>query len=342
MNIIENEIIFPIYNKNPSFLYKNEYGEAFAEYYFIDNFVYDFSEFIKTEIDLSSELSVKFKSAFKIAINSNSEILQHCCDFNKYKPMNIIEFLINLILLPGNERRKNINIKFYFELFQIIYQDKYEYLAPDHYINIIALSLSSEINCCTLKLLKLLFDEKMDKFIILSNDEQKKILDTYRVDEKREYILCNFGNTIEILIKKSTSINIEILEFLLSNDTILNKFYANIANSLKKISDVKQVKLLWKIINIRKILFTSDFLFEQIRKRNYKIIKFLWSKNKKKISKLRNKNKNILEYACGIFGLVHNIVLLFWSSKYFSSMPLIRNTKSRNIVNDFIKNFKKS
>ena len=300
--------------------------------------MYDFNKIVELEIDLNLELSDKFKSIFKNAINTNTEILEHYCDFNKYEPMNIIEFLINLIFAPDNKKRKNINIEFYFELFVIIYQDKYEYFVPEHYINIIAFSLSSKINCCTLKMLKLLFDKKMYKYINLSNDEQEKLLCAYQINKNREYILCDFGKRIEKLILNCNHTNIKIIFFLLSNDTIFNKFYDSVKKSIIKINDIKQIKILWKINNVKSILLKNDYFFPQIKKRNYKIIKFLWSENKKKLVKLSYKNTNILDYACNNNGLVHNIVLLFLSSNHFSSMTKIKNKKSRDVVNAFIKN----
>lgn len=48
--------------------------------------------------------------------------------------------------------------------------------------------------------------------------------------------------------------------------------------------------------------------------------------------------KNLLEIVCADHGLTHNLIIMLWSSKKFSEMPIIKNQKSKSIVEKYIAN----
>jgi hypothetical protein len=86
---------------------------------------------------------------------------------------------------------------------------------------------------------------------------------------------------------------------------------------------------------------TISFMEMQLKKRNIKLFKFYFIRNKKHYSELKNSSgKNLLEISISQTGLVQNFVKLLLDSKLFNKIKKsdIKNKKVRELFHDLYKN----
>lgn len=144
-----------------------------------------------------------------------------------------------------------------------------------------------------------------------------------------------FVDALRIIISDNGFLLLDVLtgsENFIHNlgDMLASAFASQNIMTLKKYyTNTKNCK------NISKFMTSSVFLFELVKRRQFRTIKYLFNVCNKKAmiaSYINNKNQNLLEFACESRGLNQNIISMFLESGLFESKHLnIRNRKVKKL-----------
>jgi hypothetical protein len=114
-----------------------------------------------------------------------------------------------------------------------------------------------------------------------------------------------------------------LLDIYLGNQCIIDNYGAHFANFFAG-HKPKEVVQFMPYKNIYAFLISPIQTFRLVERRNFKLVKFLFSKHKKLMSGYVNRTgENLLEVACGSHGLNQNIIQLFIRSGLFCTKKIV-------------------